>query len=88
MLVPSIHETDVLVIGGNPGGCAAAASAARAGCRVLLLEPTKTLGGINANGVFAFDAGTPQALSGIGEEIEARIREHYERIGLRDPLFE
>ncbi|WP_181832529.1 FAD-dependent oxidoreductase [Bosea caraganae] len=75
------------MIGGNPGGCAAAVSAARSGCKVILLEPTKTLGGINANGVFAFDAATPQAMSGIAEEMEERIRAHYERIGLHDPLF-
>lgn len=81
-------ETDVLVIGGNPGGCAAAIAAARSGRTVLLLEPTKTLGGINANGVFGFDTAEPEALSGIAKEIEAAVRAHYERIGLKDPLFE
>ena len=82
-----VIETDVLVVGGNPGGCAAAIAAARAGRRVLLLEPTKTLGGINANGVFGFDTAAPQALSGIAEEIGAAVRAHYRRIGRDDPLF-
>ncbi len=81
-------QADVLVIGGNPGGCAAAIAAARSGASVILLEPTKVLGGMNANGTFGFDCATPQALSGIAEEVAARIRAHYARIGLKDPLFE
>lgn len=82
------HETDVLVIGGNPGGCSAAISAARSGKRVLLLEPTPTLGGMNANGTFGFDCATPQAMSGIAQEIAERIRAHYVRSGLNDPLHQ
>lgn len=80
-------ETDVLVIGGNPGGCAAAISAARAGCAVVLLEASPVLGGMNANGAMGFDCATPQALSGIAEEVAERIRAHYAGIGLDDPLF-
>lgn len=82
------HETDILVIGGNPGGCSAAIAAARSGLKVLLMEPTAILGGMNANGTFGFDCATPQALSGIAEEVAARIRQHYANIGLKDPLFE
>jgi hypothetical protein len=81
-------ETEVLVIGGNPGGCSAAIAAARSGRRVILMEPTKTLGGINANGTFGFDTASPHALSGIAKEVEARVRAHYACIGLHDPLFE
>ncbi|MDP8982524.1 MAG: NAD(P)/FAD-dependent oxidoreductase [Acidobacteriota bacterium] len=46
------HSVDVLVAGGGPGGLAAAESAARSGCSVLVLEagkeigsPTRTSGG-------------------------------------------
>lgn len=81
-------DPDVLVIGGNPGGCSAAISAARSGLKVTLLEPTPVLGGMNANGTFGFDCADPQALSGIAEEVAARIRRHYEVVGLKDPLFE
>lgn len=82
-----IDEADVVVVGGNPGGCSAAVAAARSGFSVLLLESTKTLGGINANGVFGFDSATPQALSGIADEVGALVRAHYQKIGLNDPLF-
>src|SRR2546425_9804641 len=80
------NEVDVLVVGGNPGGCAAAIAAARCGRSVLLLEPTQVLGGMNANGTFGFDCATPQALSGIAEEVASRVRAHYEATGLNDPL--
>ncbi|MGE4334704.1 MAG: FAD-dependent oxidoreductase [Pigmentiphaga sp.] len=81
-----IINTDILVVGGNPGGCSAAIAAARAGFRVVLLEASPTLGGMNANGTFGFDCGTPQALSGIAEEVADRIRAHYQTTGLNDPL--
>lgn len=80
-------EADIVVIGGNPSGCCAAISAARSGKKVILLEPTKTLGGINSNGVFGFDSASPQALSGIAQEVEARVKAYYRAIGLDDPLF-
>lgn len=79
-------NVDILVIGGNPGGCTAAIAAARAGHSVLLLEASPVLGGMNANGAMGFDCATPQALSGIAEEVAQRIRDHYARTGLNDPL--
>lgn len=45
------HETDVLVVGGGPSGTAAAASAARAGARVTLLERYNHLGGLSTGGL-------------------------------------
>ncbi|ETR79132.1 hypothetical protein X566_14280 [Afipia sp. P52-10] len=79
-------ETDVVVIGGNPGGCAAAISAARSGCRVVLLEATSTLGGMNANGVCGFDTARPAALSGLAKEVEGLFKKYYEQTLPDDPL--
>lgn len=79
-------QVDVLVLGGNPGGCTAAIAAARAGRSVILLEATPVLGGMNVNGAMGFDCATPQALSGIAEEVGDRVRAYYKRTGLNDPL--
>jgi len=38
-------EADVLIVGGGTGGCAAALAAASAGCRVVMTEPGRWLGG-------------------------------------------
>ncbi|MBP7637997.1 MAG: FAD-dependent oxidoreductase, partial [Kiritimatiellae bacterium] len=43
--VPVIDRVDVVVVGGNEGGMAAAWSAARQGARVMLLNETTFLGG-------------------------------------------
>jgi FAD dependent oxidoreductase len=79
-------DVDVLVVGANGAGCAAAIAAARSGASVVLLEATQVLGGMNANGTYGFDCAAPQALSGIAEEAAERVRDHYRRIGLNDPV--
>lgn len=43
---PPTADVDVLVIGGTPGGIAAAIGAARMGANVLLMEPGPLLGGV------------------------------------------
>lgn len=78
---------DLVVLGGNPGGCAAAITAARAGLSVVLLEPTRTLGGHNANGVFAFDTGDPATLGPIAREFAELTRQHYRDTGAHDPVL-
>ena len=44
-------ETDVLVVGGGPAGCAAAIAARRAGARVTLVERYNHLGGLSTGGL-------------------------------------
>lgn len=39
------QQTDILIIGGGIGGCAAALAAAEAGCRVILTEESDWIGG-------------------------------------------
>lgn len=44
-------EYDVVVLGGGPSGCTAAAAAARNGARTLLIEATGALGGMGTAGL-------------------------------------
>ncbi|CAN5609890.1 FAD-dependent oxidoreductase [soil metagenome] len=47
--IPLSEPWDVIVIGGGPAGCTAAASAAREGARTLLIEVSGVLGGSGTN---------------------------------------
>ncbi|MBI2217786.1 MAG: FAD-dependent oxidoreductase [Candidatus Rokubacteria bacterium] len=49
--IPVYAETDVLVVGGGPAGCAAAAAAARLGAHVTLVERYGHLGGLATGGL-------------------------------------
>lgn len=48
--IPVIAETDVLVVGGGPGGLGAAVMAAREGAKVILVERYGVLGGMASVG--------------------------------------
>ena len=49
--IPLDASYDVIVVGGGPAGCTAAASAAREGAKTLLIEATGSLGGMGTSGL-------------------------------------
>ncbi|WP_369138324.1 FAD-dependent oxidoreductase [Modestobacter versicolor] len=71
-------ETDVLVVGGGPAGCAAAIAARRAGARVTLVERYNHLGGLSTGGLVIWIdrmtdwSGFP-VISGFATEILDRL---------------
>jgi hypothetical protein len=83
----SLIETDIVVVGGTAAGCSAAISAARQGARVVVLEPSSSLGGTTTNGVHCFDTGSLPSLSGITEEFIGRVRKYYADAGLDHPML-
>ena len=77
--IPVLTDTDVLVVGGGPGGLAAALAAAREGVRTILLERYGCFGGnITQSGVESIawyrHEGTVD-VQGIGIEFEQRARQ-------------
>ena len=70
---------DLVVYGGTSGGVIAAVQAAKMGRKVVLVSPTKKLGGLTASGLGMTDTGGwPQIIGGLASEYYSRIHRHYE----------
>lgn len=74
---PPTQEYDLVVYGGTSGGIAAAVQGARLGKRVILLEPSKHLGGMTTGGLGATDIGNKQAIGGLAREFYRRVKKYY-----------
>lgn len=78
---PAADDYDVVVYGGTSGGIAAAIQSARMGKSVVIIEPTKFVGGLTTGGLGATDIGNKQAIGGISREFYHRIWQHYQQPG-------
>lgn len=72
--VPKVAEYDVIAAGGGVAGIAAAVSAARHGCKTLLIEKSVNLGGLATNGLVNFfvalcNGHGKQIITGLAEEL-------------------
>ncbi|MFH5803438.1 FAD-dependent oxidoreductase [Alienimonas sp. DA493] len=68
---------DVVVYGGTSAGVVAAVQAKKMGRSVVLIEPTRRLGGLTTGGLGQTDIGNKQAIGGLSREFYRRVREHY-----------
>ena len=68
---------DLVIYGATSAGVAAAIQGARMGKSVLLIEPTKRLGGLTTGGLGATDIGNKAAIGGISREFYQNIRSYY-----------
>lgn len=75
--ISSAADYDVVIVGGTPGGIMAAIAAAREGMDVVLLERTRHIGGLPANGLGATDITTRGATAGLFLEFVQRNRQYY-----------
>lgn len=69
---------DVVVYGGNAAGVAAAVQADRMGKSVVLIEPSRHIGGLTSGGLGATDIGNKSAIGGISREFYRRVKRYYE----------
>ena len=74
-----VRRPDVCVYGGNASGIAAAVAAAREGCRVLVIEPSRWLGGMTGGGLIHIDWGRSEAVAGLARKLL--------KDGLTDPQY-
>lgn len=65
-------ETDLVIYGGTPAGLAAGIVAAREGASVVVIEPTKWIGGMVTGGLCKSDVGKEQTIGGFPREFFAR----------------
>ena len=89
--IPVRYQADVFVAGGGPAGMAAAVTAARQGCRVVLAEGHSCFGGMGTAALVTlfmpFTDGIHFLAGGFGEEIVARARQMDFPIYMNDPHF-
>lgn len=85
------YSAAVVVYGATPAGLAAARAAARAGQTVVLIEPSRHIGGLVTGGISCTDTGTPQWVGGVSAEfyeaVAAETRRRYPNPKTPELLF-
>lgn len=69
---------DLVIYGSTSAGIAAAIQGSRMGKSVLLIEPTRHIGGLTTGGLGATDIGNKQAIGGISREFYQNIKAYYQ----------
>lgn len=80
-------EADIIVYSGVPCGIAASITAAREGAKVLLIEPTKHVGGLSTSGINTAESEhmLEWTIGGFADEFYRRMGRHYKETGGRQP---
>ena len=68
----SAAEVDLVIYGGTPAGISAGITAAREGAKVVIIEPTKWIGGLVTGGLCRTDVGREQTIGGFPREFFSR----------------
>src|SRR5512139_3446073 len=73
-------DVDIVVYSGVPCGIAASITAAREGAKVVLIEPTKHVGGLSTSGINTAESEhmLMWTIGGFADEFYRRMGTHYE----------
>ncbi len=71
------QTVDICIYGGTSAGVMAAYTTQKSGKSVILIEPTKHLGGLTTGGLGYTDIGNKYAISGLALDFYRRIGKHY-----------
>jgi hypothetical protein len=69
---------DVVVYGGTPAGIAAGVTAAREGASVVVIEPTRWIGGMVTGGLARSDVGKKETVGGFAKEFFSKASAGYD----------
>ncbi len=70
-------DVDICIYGGSSAGIIAAYTAAKAGKSVLIIEPTRHLGGLSSGGLGMTDIGNKYVVKGLALDFYRKIGKHY-----------
>lgn len=78
-----LSAADIVVYGGVPCGIAASITAAREGAKVVLIEPTKHVGGLSTSGINTAESEhmLKWTIGGFADEFYRRLGAHYQTGG-------
>jgi hypothetical protein len=71
------YRHDVVIYGASGGGMMSAVAAAQEGASVIVVEPTRHIGGMLTGGLGWTDKGVEQSIGGISRRFYERAYEHY-----------
>ena len=71
------YNVDICIYGGTSAGVMAAYTAKKQGKSVLLIEPTKRIGGLTTGGLGQTDIGHIEAIKGYALDFYKRIGKYY-----------
>jgi len=77
------RKCDVCIYGATSGGVIAAASLARLGRSVLVVEPTRHVGGMTSGGLGWVDFGRANSIGGATKNYFEAVRAHYAAEGIK-----
>jgi len=76
---PAAQRYDVVIYGGTSAGIAAAVQVKRMGKSVVVIEPSRHIGGLTSGGLGWTDSGNKAVIGGVSREFYRRVKAHYDR---------